>query len=88
MCTCCGLLYNIYMAYRTLFVPRHCINNLFIEIRHVFQSIWMQKKIEKYDFEKSQGSEGSNPNRTHSSGSVQVQKICTRFRFRFGQKVV
>ena len=50
MCTCCGLLYNIYMAYRTLFVPRHCINNLCVEIRDVFQSVWMRKKIEKYDF--------------------------------------
>ena len=26
MCTCCGLLYNIYMAYQMLFVPQLCIN--------------------------------------------------------------
>ena len=40
MCTCCGLLYNIYMAYQMLFVPQLCINTLFVEIGHVFQSIW------------------------------------------------
>ena len=33
------------MAYQTLFVPRLCINNLFVEIGHVFQSVWTQKKL-------------------------------------------
>ena len=87
-CTCWGLLYNIYLAYQTLFMPRLCINNLFLEIGHVFQSVWTRKKFEKYDFKKSPGSEGSNPNRTHGSSSVQVRKFCMRFRFRFGRKGV
>ena len=64
-CTCWGLLYNVYLAYQTLFMPRLCINNLFLEIGHLFQSVWTRKKIEKYDLKKSPGSEGSNPNRTH-----------------------
>jgi len=62
--------------------------NWFLEIAYVFQSVWTRKKIEKYDSQKLQGSEGSNPNRTHGSGSVQVRKFCRRFRFRFGQKGV
>jgi hypothetical protein len=41
----------------------------------VFQSVWTRKKIEKYDSKKLLGSEGSNPNRTHGSGSVQVRKF-------------
>ena len=41
-----------------------------------------------HDCKKLQGSEGSNLNWMHSSGSVQVQKICMRFRFRFRKKVV
>jgi len=87
-CACWGLLYDIYLAYQRWFVIQLCINNWFLEIAHVFQSIWTQKKIEKYDSKKLQGSEGSNPNRMHGSGSVQVRKFCRRFRFRFRQKGV
>jgi hypothetical protein len=47
-----------------------------------------EKKIENFDFKKLEGSEGSNLNQTHGSGSVQVRKICRRFRFRFGQNGV
>jgi len=73
MCACWGLLYDIYLAYQRWFVIQLCINNWFLEIAHVFQSVWTQRKLK---------------NMILKNYKVQVWKFCRRFRFRFGQKGV
>jgi len=76
MCACWGLLYNIYLAYQMWFVLQLCINNWFLEVAHVFQSVWTWKKIEKYVF------------KNYKVQNVQTWTKCTvQVWFRFGKFV-